>query len=103
MTQNPPSNLTKLQQQDAAHHLHPFTDTKELNAKGARVMKRADGVYIWDEDGNKLLDGMAGLWCMAIGYGRDEMADAVAAQMRELPYYNTFLVSFKDAQVLPSC
>lgn len=80
----------QLQQQDAAHHIHPFTDGKELNEKGARVITKADGVYIWDADGQKILDGMAGLWCMNVGYGRQEIVDAVAEQMKELPYYNTF-------------
>jgi putrescine aminotransferase len=46
---------------DAAHHLHPFTDSHSLNAKGARVIKRAEGVYLWDSDGERLIDGMAGL------------------------------------------
>ncbi len=90
MTSNPPTHDNVTQAQDAAHHLHPFTDTKELNQKGARVITKGKGVYVWDNEGNKLLDGMAGLWCMAVGYGRDEVADAVSAQMRELPYYNTF-------------
>ena len=80
----------ELQAIDAAHHLHPFTDSKELNAKGARVITRAEGVYLWDSDGNKLLDGMAGLWCVNIGYGRHELADAASRQMMQLPYYNTF-------------
>ena len=91
MTQNPPiSQHNPTQQDDAGHHLHPFTDSKALNEKGARVIARGDGVYVWDDQGNKMLDAMAGLWCMAIGYGRDEVVDAVASQMRELPYYNTF-------------
>jgi putrescine---pyruvate transaminase len=51
---------------------------------------RADGVYLWDSEGEKILDGMAGLWCVAIGYGRDELADTASKQMKELPFYNTF-------------
>jgi putrescine aminotransferase len=78
------------QAMDAAHHWHPFMDTKELNAKGARVITAAQGCWLTDSEGNKILDGMAGLWCVNIGYGRDEIVDAVARQMRELPYYNTF-------------
>lgn len=80
----------ELQALDAAHHIHPFTDTGELNAKGARVISRADGVYLWDSDGNKMLDAMAGLWCVNVGYGRKSIVDAVARQMERLPYYNTF-------------
>lgn len=79
-----------IQALDAAHHMHPFTDTGALNKKGARVITKAQGVYIWDSEGNKILDGMAGLWCVAMGYGRTEFAEAAKAQMNELPYYNTF-------------
>ena len=84
----PPTD--ELQSLDASHHLHPFTDTKALNAKGSRMITRADGVYLWDSDGNRLVDGMAGLWCVNIGYGRREIADAVHRQLLQLPYYNTF-------------
>lgn len=80
----------ELQAMDAAHHLHPFTSRKEINAAGARVLSRADGVYVYDNDGQPFLDAMAGLWCVNIGYGRDELADAAHRQMKELPYYNTF-------------
>lgn len=78
------------QELDKEHHLHPFTDHKDLHKKRSRIITRADGVYIYDSDGNKILDGMSGLWCVNSGYGRDEIVDAAAAQMRELPYYNNF-------------
>ncbi|MBY5694934.1 aspartate aminotransferase family protein [Rhizobium leguminosarum] len=83
----PPSNLAAI---DAAHHLHPFADMKKLNAEGARIIQRGEGVYIFDNNGRKYLDGFAGLWCVNIGYGRREIADAATRQMNELPYYNTF-------------
>ncbi len=75
---------------DSEHHLHPFTDHKALHEKRSRIITRADGVYIEDADGNRILDAMSGLWCVNVGYGRDELVDAAAAQMRELPYYNNF-------------
>ncbi|MBY8977880.1 aspartate aminotransferase family protein [Rhodobacteraceae bacterium NNCM2] len=78
------------QAMDGAHHWHPFTDTADLAAKGARVIVKADGVWLTDSDGNQILDGMAGLWCVNVGYGRDAIVDAVTRQMRELSYYNTF-------------
>ena len=81
---------SELQALDAAHHMHPFTENQGLADKGARVITRARGVWITDSDGHDILDAMAGLWCVAIGYGRDELAEAAARQMRELPYYNTF-------------
>ncbi|QDY71559.1 aspartate aminotransferase family protein [Qingshengfaniella alkalisoli] len=80
----------ELQALDAAHHMHPFTDGNALNKKGARVITSAKGVTITDSDGKEILDAMAGLWCVNIGYGRDELADVAARQMRQLPYYNTF-------------
>lgn len=85
-----PRPTEELQRLDAAHHLHPFTDTAQLNEKGSRIISRAEGVYLWDTEGNRILDGMAGLWNVNIGYGRREIAEAVQRQMVQLPYYNTF-------------
>ena len=78
------------QRLDRRHHLHPFTDHAALAKRGARVIVRAEGVHLWDSEGRRLLDGMAGLWNVNVGYGRHELADAAASQLRELPYYNTF-------------
>ena len=80
----------ELQAIDAAHHIHPFTDGAELAAKGARVITKAKGVFLTDSEGNEILDGMSGLWCVNIGYGREELAKVAAQQMTQLPYYNTF-------------
>ena len=81
---------TEWQELDRQHYLHPFTDHKDLGEKRSRIITRADGVYIYDADGNKILDGMSGLWCVNAGYGRDELVEAAAKQLRELPYYNSF-------------
>jgi len=72
------------------HHLAPFSDYKQLKEKGPRIITKAQGVHLWDSEGNKILDGMAGLWCVAVGYGREELVEAASRQMRELPYYNLF-------------
>lgn len=80
----------ELQALDAAHHMHPFTMGSELAGKGARVITSAKGCWLNDSEGEQILDAMAGLWCVNIGYGREELAEAAARQMRELPYYNTF-------------
>ena len=91
MSSTTPAATGHLKNSDQRHHFHPFTDHKELAEKGgSRIITRADGVYIYDSDGNKILDGMAGLWCVNLGYGRQELVDAAAAQMQELPYYNNF-------------
>ncbi len=85
------SNATRhWQDLDDRHHLHPFTDHAALHAKGVRVITRAEGVYIWDSNGNRMLDGMAGLWSCNVGYGRRELAEVAYRQMLELPFYNTF-------------
>ncbi len=84
-------NTEELLREDVAHHMRPFTDYKELAAEGGgRVVTHADGIYFWDSEGRRFLDGMAGLWCVNIGYGQRELAEVAAAQMMELPYYNTF-------------
>ncbi len=95
-------SLKQLQQIDAAHHLHPFTDHKELRAAGSRIITRAEGPFIYDSEGNQLLDGMAGLWCVNVGYGRDELAEAAYRQMKELPYYNSFFKCSTPTPVLLS-
>lgn len=85
------SNVTAdFRARDAAHHIHPFSDMKALNAEGSRVITRGEGAWIWDSDGNRILDGMAGLWCVNIGHGRKEIAEAIQRQMAEISYYNTF-------------
>jgi putrescine aminotransferase len=89
MSSNNPQTL-EWQALSSDHHLAPFSDFKQLKEKGPRIITHAKGVYLWDSEGNKILDGMAGLWCVAIGYGREELADAASKQMRELPYYNLF-------------
>ena len=75
---------------DAAHFLHPFTDFQALAKKGARIITRADGIYLWDSDGQQILDAMSGLWCVNVGYGQTALVDAATKQMRELPFYNAF-------------
>ena len=79
-----------VQQLDSAHFLHPFTDFKDLATRGSRVIVRADNIYIWDSEGHRLLDAMSGLWCVNVGYGRRELADAAHHQMMTLPFYNSF-------------
>ncbi|MGB5949851.1 MAG: aspartate aminotransferase family protein [Parvibaculum sp.] len=85
------SNQTKRwQEMDAAHHLHPFTTHHDLAAKGARVITNAKGIYLYDSEGRRLIDGMAGLWCVQVGYGREELAEAGYKALKELSYYNSF-------------
>jgi putrescine aminotransferase len=106
------SNQTKhWQALDAAHHVHPFSDTAALNKEGVRVITRGQGVYLWDSDGKKIIDGMAGLWCVQVGYGNEELAEAGYEALKTLPYYNHFFktsnpwtieLAAKLATLLPS-
>jgi putrescine aminotransferase len=88
-------DIAELRRLDVAHHLPAQTDWGAQRANGgSRIITRAEGCIIHDGDGNALLDAMAGLWCVQVGYGREELAAAAYDQMLELPYYNTF---FKTA------
>ena len=84
------NEITRLQKLDAEHHLHPFIDNAVLARKGTRILSRGEGVYVWDAEGNKLLDAFAGLWCVNLGYGRKELGEAAKQQMDKLSYYNSF-------------
>ncbi len=89
-------DTAELQQADRKHYMHPFTDHANMWKRGAKIITRAQDIYLYDSDGKQYLDGMAGLWCVNIGYGRDELAEVAHAQMQQLPYYNSF---FQTAQV----
>ena len=84
------TNTERWQALDGAHHLHPFTNPDDLLQKPPRIIESAKGVYLTDSDGNQLLDMMAGLWCVNMGYGQQELIDAAHNQIQQLPYYNAF-------------
>ena len=75
---------------DIAHHLHPYTQLRQLEREGPMVIVQGDGVHVVDEHGNRYLEGMAGLWCASLGFSEGRLADAAARQMRQLPYYHSF-------------
>lgn len=92
-------NIPELRRLDVAHHLPAQADYGEIaNLGGSRIITRAEGSTVYDGEGNALLDGMAGLWCVNVGYGRKELAEVAFEQMQELPFYNTF---FKTATPPP--
>ena len=82
--------LRELQEADRSFHLHPFTNHFEMHGQGTQVIVSADGCYLTDARGRRLLDGLAGLWCVNVGYGRREIIDAIHEQMSRLPYYCSF-------------
>ena len=79
-----------LWKQDRYHYIHPWTDFSSFKQEGSRVMAESEGAYVYDSDGNRYLDGIGGLWCVNIGYGNEQMAQAIAEQVRRIPYYSTF-------------
>lgn len=99
MTASPSTETQAVQALDSAHFLHPFTDHAALARKGARVMVKAKGIYVWDTEGERVLDAMSGLWCVNVGYGRKELADAAYQQMMTLPFYNAFFQTTNEPAV----
>ena len=83
-------NTKELQAKDSAHFMHPFTDTKSLSERGARIITHGEGVYVYDSHNEKILDGMSGLWCVNMGYGQQSIIDAATEQLKVLPFYNSF-------------
>jgi putrescine aminotransferase len=83
-------DLAELRRLDQAHHLHPFTDHRAMRKTGTHVVRSAKGSTIVDEDGRELIDALAGLWCVNVGYGREEIVRAVAEQMRAVAFYPSF-------------
>lgn len=87
---NNPRTTNEMRQWDKAHHLHPFTDYHAHSEQGGRIISRAEHIYVYDSEGNQLLDGMSGLWCCNLGYTQPRIAEAVHEQLQQLPYYNNF-------------
>ena len=78
-----------LKQMDG-HYLHPMTPLSANETRGPTVFRSGKGAYVTDVDGHELLDGFAGLWCLAVGYGQESLIQAATDQMRKLPYANAF-------------
>lgn len=93
----PPQSL---EAKDLEHLLHPATNLKQHQADGPVVYARGKGVYIWDTRGKQYLEGMAGLWCTALGYGEEELVEAATRQMRTLSYSQLFGGKANEPSVL---
>ena len=75
---------------DVAYALHPYTDLSAHQEKGPLIITRGEGIYVWDDDDNKYIEGMAGLWCTALGFSESRLVDAATRQLKELPYTHLF-------------
>ena len=92
-------NTEQLQKMDRKHHLHPFTNHKDMHGEGTHIIRSAKGIYVTDETGCTLLDGLAGLWCVNVGYGRTEIVDAVTQQMKEVAFYPSFFNTSTESAI----
>ena len=79
-----------LWRQDLDHYIHPWTDFSTFKEEGSLIMAESEGAYVIDSEGNRYIDGIGGLWCVNIGYANEEMAQAIAEQVRRITYYSTF-------------
>ena len=75
---------------DKKHFIHPYTNYATFEDEGSQVVSKAEGMYITDSNGRSYLDAIAGLWCVNIGHGRKEMAEAIADQVLKMQYFNPF-------------
>ena len=90
MKSNLAHDADDLREKDRRHTVHGWTDYSKFVQEGPEILIEGDGVYVTDAYGNRLMDAMAGVWCVNVGYGRTEIVDAIAAQARCLPFANPF-------------
>lgn len=97
-----PLSVAELRELDRSHHLHPFTNHRDMHGPGTHLIKEGDGCFLIDQDDRRLLDGLAGLWCVNVGYNCAAIVEAVHRQMEQLPYYPSFFNSTTEAPILVS-
>jgi adenosylmethionine-8-amino-7-oxononanoate aminotransferase len=83
-------SAAELKTENALHLLHPMAHPGTVRDAPPDIIARGDGSWIWDVDGHRMVDGVGGLWCANLGFGRKEIRDAIVAQLDELPFFNTF-------------
>ena len=81
---------TAAARRDQSFHLHPSTNLRAVQREGPLVITRGEGVYVYDDEGKRYIEGMAGLWCASLGFSEKRLADAAYRQMCELPFYHSF-------------
>jgi 4-aminobutyrate--pyruvate transaminase len=81
---------TPAARRDLAYHLHPSTNLRQVRTEGPLVITRGEGVYVYDDEGRRYLEGMAGLWCASLGFSERRLAEAAHRQMLQLPFYHSF-------------
>ena len=86
----PPALANSPAARDIANVLHPYTDLKMHPETGPMVIARGEGVRVWDDNGREYIEGVAGLWCAALGFSNERLAKAAYNQMMKLPFYHSF-------------
>ena len=93
-------NIAEIQSYDNEYFVHPWESMKSVGKNTRMFAENADGIYLYDENGQKLIDGPGGMWCVQIGYGRREMAEAISDQILKVPYYSPWNMSATPSAVL---
>ncbi len=92
-------SIEELRALDRSHHLHPFTHHRDMHEPGTHIITKGEGCFLLDQDGRRLLDGLAGLWCVNVGYNCVAIVEAVHKQMESLPFYPSFFNSTTEAPI----
>ena len=79
-----------IEARDAAYHLHPYTNARKMEAEGSLILEEGEGIYVTDNTGKRYIEGLSGLWSVAVGFGEQRLVDAATEQLKKLPYYHTF-------------
>lgn len=85
---------------DVASVLHPYTNLADIEEHGPMIMERAEGIHMWDDQGNKYIEGLAGLWCTSLGYGNEELAQTAYEQIKKLAYSHMFIGKSHEPGIL---
>ena len=93
------SRLSNLAVRDIETLVHPYTQLAAFRESGPLILERGKGVFVYDTEGKEYIEGMAGLWCTALGYGNEELVEAAAAQMRKLPFAHLFTGKSHDPAI----
>ena len=93
-------NFEQIRSFDNENFVHPWESMKKVGDNSRTFAETADGIYLYDENGQKLIDGPGGMWCVQIGYGRKEMAEAIADQVYKMPYYSPWNMSASPSALL---
>ena len=86
----PAATVTSLADKDKRYSLHPYTNLNQHQKSDPIIIEKGDGIYVFDDAGNRMIEGMAGLWCTALGFNQQRLVDAATRQMQEMPYTHLF-------------